>query len=229
MLCTAKIKKNVGSAWFQHSARCASKWQRPGWGRFHDHASDGLVASQNLYFFFQTWCQKLWENAGNAKKKKATPSRLVKKKKRPQVAWWKKKQKATPSRLVKKTKSDPKSPGEKHKKWPKVAWWKTQKATRSRLVYRDDVEGNWASRCRHSEDRRVSHGLGWPANPMFFYNRIHEKQFFTLPVVNDNEIVRNTSDVVEGKSGLICLVCYIQSCWCRRVLQFLVTLDNGWK
>ena len=37
---------------------------------------------------------------------------------------------------------------------------------------------------------------------MFFYNRIREKQFFTLPVVNDNEIVRSTSNGVEGKSGL---------------------------
>ena len=39
---------------------------------------------------------------------------------------------------------------------------------------------------------------------VFFYNRIREKQFFTLPVVNDNEIVRNTSGVEEGKPGLIC-------------------------
>ena len=47
---------------------------------------------------------------------------------------------------------------------------------------------------------------------MFFYNRIREKQFFTLPVVDDNEIVRGTSDGIEGKSsktGLICLVRYI--------------------
>ena len=57
--------------------------------------------------------------------------------------------------------------------------------------------------------RRVSHGLGWPAKAMFFYNEIREKQFFTLPVVNDNEIVRSTSDGVEGKTGLICLVHYI--------------------
>ena len=42
----------------------------------------------------------------------------------------------------------------------------------------------------------------WPptvvvSRPMpcfFFYNRIREKQFFTLPIVNDNEIVRSTSD-----------------------------------
>ena len=40
---------------------------------------------------------------------------------------------------------------------------------------------------------------GWPANAMFICNRIREKQFFfTLPVVNDNEIVRTTSDGVEG-------------------------------
>ena len=57
--------------------------------------------------------------------------------------------------------------------------------------------------------RRVSHGLGWPTNVMFFYNRVCEKHFFTLPVINENEIVRSTSDGVEGKSGLICLVRYI--------------------
>ena len=34
---------------------------------------------------------------------------------------------------------------------------------------------------------------------MFFYNGIREKQFFTLPVVNDNEIVRSTSDGVGEK------------------------------
>ena len=42
-----------------------------------------------------------------------------------------------------------------------------------------------------------------------FYNRIREKQFFTLPVVNDNEIVQRTSDGVEGKTGIIRLVRYI--------------------
>ena len=52
---------------------------------------------------------------------------------------------------------------------------------------------------QYSVDRRLSHGLGWPANAMFFCNRIREKQFFTLPVVNDIETVRNTSGVVEGK------------------------------
>ena len=52
---------------------------------------------------------------------------------------------------------------------------------------------------------------------------------FFLQVVNDNEIVRNTSDGLEGKSGLICMVSYIRSCWCRRVSQFLVTLDKGVK
>ena len=39
--------------------------------------------------------------------------------------------------------------------------------------------------------------LGGQPSP-FFYNRIREKKF-SLPVVNDNEIVRNTSDRVEGK------------------------------
>ena len=51
--------------------------------------------------------------------------------------------------------------------------------------------------------------LGGQPTPCFFYQRIREKQFFTLPVVNDNEMVRSTSDGVEGKSGLICLVRYI--------------------
>ena len=44
---------------------------------------------------------------------------------------------------------------------------------------------------------------------MFFYNRIREKQFFTLLVVNDNKIVRSMPDWVLGKTGLICLVRYI--------------------
>ena len=39
--------------------------------------------------------------------------------------------------------------------------------------------------------------LGGQPSP-FFYNRIREKKF-SLQVVNDNEIVRNTSDRVEGK------------------------------
>ena len=64
---------------------------------------------------------------------------------------------------------------------------------------------------------------------MFFYNRIHEKQIFTLSVVHDNEIVRSTCNGVEGKSGLICVVRYIRSCWCRCVSRFLVTLDDGKK
>ena len=37
------------------------------------------------------------------------------------------------------------------------------------------------------------------------------------------------SDGEEGKSGLICLVPFIRSCWCRRVSRFVVTLDNGKK
>ena len=82
----------------------------------------------------------------------------------------------------------------------------------------------------------MEYGLEWPTNAIFFfffYHRIREKQLFTLPVVNDNEIVRSTSDGVVGKSGLICLVRYIRtrielSCWCRRVSQFLLTLTMGW-
>ena len=65
VLCTANKKKGGGSARFHHSARCASKWRRPGWSRFQDHAPEGSAASQNLYFF-QRWRQKLFENAGNA-------------------------------------------------------------------------------------------------------------------------------------------------------------------
>ena len=48
--------------------------------------------------------------------------------------------------------------------------------------------------------RRVSHG-GQPT-PCFFSQQNSLKAIFTLPVVNDNEIVRSTFDGVEGKSGL---------------------------
>ena len=64
---------------------------------------------------------------------------------------------------------------------------------------------------------------------MFFFQQNSRKAFFLLRVVNDNEIVRNTSDGLGGKSGLICMVHYIRSCWCRRVLQFLHTLENEQK
>ena len=84
----------------------------------------------------------------------------------------------------------------------------------------------WLSKRMCIDEFRMVLG-GQPTPCFFFYNRIREKHFFTLPVVNDNEIVRSTSDWVEGKTGLICLVRYIWNCWCRRVLQFLVTLDNG--
>ena len=57
--------------------------------------------------------------------------------------------------------------------------------------------------------------------------KLYEKQFFILHFVKDNEIVRSTSGGVEGKSGLICLVRNIRSCWCRRVSHFLVALDTG--
>ena len=65
-----------------------------------------LSRIKKIVFFFQTWRQKVLENAENAQKKKR----------------------------------------------PEVAWWKTQQATRSRLVYCDDAEGDWASRCRRSEN-----------------------------------------------------------------------------
>ena len=56
---------------------------------------------------------------------------------------------------------------------------------------------------------RVSYGLGWPANAMYFYNRIRERTIFSLKV-NDNEIVQNTSDGLEGKSGLMFGALYLK-------------------
>ena len=65
----------------------------------------------------------------------------------------------------------------------------------------------------------------------FFYNRIREEQLFTLPVVDDNEIVRSTSYGEEGKPGLICLVRYIQGCsglpTYFAISSYPVTLDDG--
>ena len=59
------------------------------------------------------------------------------------------------------------------------------------------------------DEFRIVLGAGQPS-PCFFTTEFAVKSnFFTLPVVNDNEIVRSTSDWVEGKSGLICLVRYI--------------------
>ena len=69
--------------------------------------------------------------------------------------------------------------------------------------------------------------LGGQPTPCYFTTEFAKSIFFTLPVVNDNEIVRNTSDGVKKKSGLICSVRYIRSCWCRCGSQFLITLDNG--
>ena len=64
------------------------------------------------------------------------------------------------------------------------------------------------------------------SQPMpFFFTTEFAKKLFTLPVVNDNEIVPSTSGGIEG----ICLVRYICSCWCRRTSQFLVILDTGQK
>ena len=60
------------------------------------------------------------------------------------------------------------------------------------------------------EYRRVSHGVGWPANAMFFFQQNSRKEIFILPVVHDNKIMRNMSHGVEGKSGLICLMCHLK-------------------
>ena len=43
---------------------------------------------------------------------------------------------------------------------------------------------------------------------MFFYQRIHGKAIFYLPVAHAKKIVRSSSDGVEGTSGVICFVCY---------------------
>ena len=68
--------------------------------------------------------------------------------------------------------------------------------------------------------------LGSQPMPFSFYNRIHESHF-SMPVVNDNEIARNTSEGLEGKSGFICLERHIRSCYCRRVLNFWLPLRTG--
>ena len=60
----------------------------------------------------------------------------------------------------------------------------------------------WQVALERGEHRQVWHVLGGQPTPCFFWNRIREKHFFTLPVVNDNEIVRSRSDSdAEGKSG----------------------------
>ena len=69
--------------------------------------------------------------------------------------------------------------------------------------------------------------LGGQPTPCFFFSQQNSKSNFTLPVVNYSEIVWSTFDGVEEKSGWTCLMRYFRSCWCRSVLQFLVTLDNG--
>ena len=46
-------------------------------------------------------------------------------------------------------------------------------------------------------------GLGGKPTPFFFSQQNLRKSIFSLRVVNDNEIVRNTSDGVEGISHLI--------------------------
>ena len=67
VLCIAK-KKGGGSARSQHSARCASKWRRPGWGRFRDHAQP-----HHKICIFSNVAPKILEKAENAHKKKSDP------------------------------------------------------------------------------------------------------------------------------------------------------------
>ena len=105
-----------------------------------------------------------------------------------------------------------------------------QRQGREGLCWKKKWRENWVT-IKEGEGKRAINELrmilGGQPKLCFFYKRIRKKQFFTQPVVNNNKIVRSMSDGVERKSGLICLVRCIQSCWCRRVLQFLVTLDNG--
>ena len=71
-------------------------------------------------------------------------------------------------------------------------------------------------------------GMSWVANQRhFLFTTEFVKSNFSPAVCHDNEIVRNLSDGVEGKSGSICFVRYIRSCWCQRFSQILVTLDIG--
>ena len=63
------------------------------------------------------------------------------------------------------------------------------------------------NQCQGIDEFRII--LGGQPTQCFFCNRIREKQFFTLPVVNDNKIVRITSDgveMLEGKSGSVCYI-----------------------
>ena len=59
----------------------------------------------------------------------------------------------------------------------------------------------------------------------FFTTEFAKSNFFTLSVVNDNEIVRSTSDGVEGKSGFL-LVSKLSVPTCLAI-SGIITLDNG--
>ena len=78
-----------------------------------------------------------------------------------------------------------------------------------------------------ADHRRVSHGLGWPANAMFFLQQNSRKSIFTLPDVNDNEIVRSTSDRVEGKSGLIAWCAVFEAVGADVFRKFWLLLTMG--
>ena len=58
--------------------------------------------------------------------------------------------------------------------------------------------------------------------PLFFFStEFREVIFFSLPVVYDNEIVRNTPNALDGKSGLICLVRY-----CKLLLPTCIAISG---
>ena len=102
---------------------------------------------------------------------------------------------------------------------------------------KDHSSTDWVvevERLHIDEFRIVLGGRPTPCFFFFFYNRIHEKQFFTLPVVHDHKIVQSTSDGVEGKSGLICLVRYskllVPTCFAiyGYPWQWVETNGDGW-
>ena len=65
----------------------------------------------------------------------------------------------------------------------------------------------------------------WVASQRHFFLQQNLRKPIFLPC-QLSTIMRSCESRPRGrmKSGLICLVCYIRSCWCQRVLQFLVTL-----
>ena len=76
---------------------------------------------------------------------------------------------------------------------------------------------------RIDPNRRVSHGLGWPAHANFLQWK-SRKPFFSA----DHPRLRDRAKHVQ-RGGRELRSSYIRSRWCQCVLEFLVTLDNVWK